>query len=61
MKKTLFALCALALAFAACDKTEKPQIVPELKLTTEAAITVPQEGDIINVTFESNVNWTAAL
>lgn len=41
MKKSLFALCALALAFAACDKTEEPQIVPELKLTTEAAITVP--------------------
>ena len=61
MKKSLFALCALALAFAACDKTEEPQIVPELKLTTEAAITVPQEGDIINVTFESNVNWTATL
>ena len=61
MKKSLFALCTLALAFAACDKTEGPQIVPELKLTTEAAITVPQEGDIINVTFESNVNWTATL
>lgn len=61
MRKSLFALCALALAFAACDKTEEPQIVPELKLTTEAAVTVPQEGDIISVTFESNVNWTAEL
>ncbi len=61
MKKTLFALCALTLLLAGCDPEETPKVTPELKLTTEAAVTVPIDGDIVNVEFTSNVDWTAAI
>lgn len=61
MKKTLFALCALTLLLAGCDPEETPKVTPELKLTTEAAVTVPTDGDIVNVEFTSNVDWTAAI
>lgn len=60
MKKSILALCAGVLAFAACDK-EEVKVTPELKLTSEATVTVPQAGDIFTVTFESNVAWTAAI
>ena len=61
MKKSFLALCALALAFSACVKEDGPKVEPELKLTSEAAITVGQDGGIFNVEFTSNVAWTASL
>lgn len=60
MRKSFFALCAAMLAFAAC-KQDAPVVAPELKLTTESAVTVPMDGDIVTVEFTSSVAWTAAL
>jgi hypothetical protein len=60
MKKSFIALCATVLAFAACQKDEV-KVVPELKVSSETAITVEKDGGIFNVEFESNVAWTAAL
>ena len=60
MKKSFIALCATVLAFAACQK-EEVKVVPELKVSSETAITVKEDGGIFNVEFESNVAWTAAL
>ncbi len=60
MKKSFLALCAIVLAFAACKKDE-PKVTPELKLTSDAEVTVPADGGIYTVTFESNVAWTAEV
>ena len=60
MKKSFIALCATVLAFTACQKDEV-KVVPELKVSSETAITVEKDGGIFNVEFESNVAWTAAL
>ncbi len=60
MKKSFIALCATVLAFAACQK-EEVKVVPELKVSSETAITVEKDGGIFTVDFESNVAWTAAV
>lgn len=61
MKKSLFVLCAAMALMASCKKEEAPKVDPALKLVSEAAVTVSQEGDIINVEFTSNVAWKAEL
>lgn len=60
MKKSFLALCAIVLAFAACKKDE-PKVTPELKITSDAEVTVPSDGGIYTVSFESNVAWTAEV
>ena len=60
MKKSLFALCACALFFAAC-KPEVPPVPAEIVVEqNEYQIPVAGAEDLV-VKFSSNKNWTAAL
>ncbi len=52
---------ALAVAAFACTPEEEAKVTPEVKLNSEAAVTVPVGGEEVTVTFTSNVAWTAAL
>ena len=60
MKKSLFALCACALLFAAC-KQDAPTLVGTITVAEGIETVVPTEGSIINVDFVSNVKWVAKL
>lgn len=60
MKKITMIL-AVALAAIACNKTSE-EVVPEIRLASEEAIVIPQEGtDGIAVQFNASVDWTAAV
>lgn len=58
MKKVLTILLGAVLLAVSC---QEKKVEPSLTLNTPAAVTVPQEGDIMTVEFESNVAWTASL
>ncbi len=58
MKKFLV-FVAIAIAAVACKKEEP--IVPEVKLTSEATVTLPTVDANATVTFTTNVAWKAAL
>lgn len=58
MKKALFIISALALIATACQEKE---VIPELTLTSPAEVTVGTEGDIVSVSFNTNVDWTASI
>ena len=51
---------AIAIAAIACDPEE--QIVPEVTVhTDEATLVIPTEGGDVQIAFDANVEWTAAL
>ena len=57
MKKlALFLTVAIAALVASC---EKPKVEDALTLKSNAAVTVPVEGDVVSIAFNSNVAWTA--
>lgn len=60
MKKYFF-LFAIALGvIAACGPKEDPVVADAITLLSDAAVTVPVDGDIITVSFSSSNAWTAA-
>lgn len=59
--KKITTILAVALAAIACNKTPE-DVVPEIRLASEEAIVIPQEGtDGIAVQFNASVDWTAAV
>ena len=57
MKKLiLLSTVVLAALVASC---EKPKVEDALTLKSNAAVTVPVEGDVVSIAFNSNVAWTA--
>ena len=57
MKKILFfATIVLAVLAASCTK---PKVDPAVTVSSGATATVPTEGDVVSITFTSNVPWTA--
>lgn len=57
MKKILFfATIVLAVLAASCTK---PKVEPAVTLSSGATATVPTSGDVVSITFSSNVPWTA--
>ena len=57
MKKILFfATIVLAVLAASCTK---PKVDPAVTVTSGTTATVPTEGDVVSITFTSNVPWTA--
>jgi len=56
MKKyLLFVTVVLAALVASCQKPVEPAVT----LSSAATATVPTEGDVVSITFTSNVAWTA--
>lgn len=58
MKRALFIISALALLATACQEKE---VIPELTLASPSEVTVGTEGDIVSVSFNTNVDWTASI
>ena len=58
MKKiTLLTLIGLAVLAWSC----KPEPIPDsLTLKSDSAVTVPVEGDVVSISFNTNVAWTAS-
>lgn len=57
MKKLiLLSTVVLAALVASC---EKPKVEDALTLKSNTAVTVPVEGDVVSIAFNSNVAWTA--
>ena len=57
MKKILFfATIVLAVLAASCTK---PKVDPAVTIKSGTTATVPTEGDVVSITFSSNVPWTA--
>ena len=57
MKKILFfATIVLAVLAASCTK---PKVDPAVTVSSGTTATVPTEGDVVSITFTSNVPWTA--
>ena len=57
MKKLiLLSTVVLAALVASC---EKPKVEDALTLKSNAAVSVPVEGDVVSIAFNSNVAWTA--
>ena len=58
--KRIALFMAIAIAAIACDPEE--QIVPEVTVhTDEATLVIPTEGGDVQIAFDANVEWTAAL
>ena len=57
MKKfVFFATIVLAVLAASCTK---PKVDPAVTVKSGTTATVPTEGDVVSITFSSNVPWTA--
>ena len=61
MKKSLLILCSAALAFAGCTEKAKVEDSLTLKPDSPASLTVPKDGQIVNVEFKSTLAWTASV
>ena len=58
--KRIALFIAIAIAAIACNPEE--QIVPEVTVhTDEATLVIPTEGGDVQIAFDANVEWTAAL
>lgn len=57
--KKYFMLLALAVAAIACQPEK--QVTPTITLASNAAVTIPTDGAIETVSFNSNVVWTASI
>ena len=58
--KRIALFMAIAIAAIACNPEE--QIVPEVTVhTDEATLVIPTEGGDVQIAFDANVEWTAAL
>ena len=58
--KKYFAIAALAVLALACTK-ETQETVPAIDFTVDETIQIPTEGAIQEITFTTNVDWTARL
>ena len=61
MKKSLLILCSAVLAFAGCTEKAKVEDTLTLKPDSPASLTVPKDGQIVNVEFKSTLAWTASV
>lgn len=60
MKKYFFAFAIALASFAACTPKEEPVVADAVTILSDAAVTVPVDGDIVTVNFSSSNAWTAA-
>lgn len=58
MKKILLIASVLLVAFAVSCKKETP-VEDSLTLKSQSSVTVPMEGDVVSINFNTNVAWTA--
>lgn len=58
MKKVFMMIAALAVLATAC---QKPEVDPELTLTSPSEVTFNTDGGIETVSFTTNVPWTASI
>ena len=56
--KRILVLTTIVLAALAASCT-KPKVDPAVTLSSAATASVPTEGDVVSITFSSNVPWTA--